>query len=229
MNNSEEGFLIAITRMIFEDAGIPYRFEKLPVNRIFENLKNPGKVCMAGLFKNPEREKLYVFSSGYIYQDSPPHYVVHRRNFGRFAGITTINSLLTSKMTLGKVDRYSYGLWVDANLRRYNPPTVVVNVGDNQGNFFNMLLLGRFDYLFAGQEEASYNLHANPEFRTDLAILTLRDAPAGNRRYIAFSKGFPPADIRRINASISRVKNKAEYMEIVKKAKNVKMQDRDPL
>jgi polar amino acid transport system substrate-binding protein len=216
---ADEGFILKITRMIFNDAGIEYRFEKVPVNRIFEALKESGPYCFPGVFKKADRLRLYIFSNYPVYQDGPLHYIIRKKDRSRFDNVHTIENLLRSNAVLGKIESYSHGEWADSNIAKFSPKKFVINIGDNQNTFFEMLLQGRFDYIFAGEEEAVYNLSANEQYRENLMISDLRDAPAGNIRWIIFSKGFPKDKLARINASILRVKKSAKYQSIVDDSK----------
>lgn len=216
INTDAEGFINQITRLIFEDAKIPYVFKKVPVSRIFATLAQPGISCVAGAFRTPEREQTYLFSSDYIYQDSSPRYLIRSADQAHYASIKNIKDLLTSGKTVGLAEKYSYGTWIDENVKLYNPPTVVVNIGDNQSAFMQMLVLKRFDYVFASGEEASYNLRNNPEFRAAISVKMLADTPtAGNIRWIMFSNNFPPDLRERIDKSIPKVKKSKAYRDIV--------------
>lgn len=214
LNTDAEGFINQISRLVFENAKIPYVFEKVPVTRIFANLTQPGLSCVAGTFRTPEREQTYTFSSDFIYQDSPPRYLIRSADQTHYAPIKDIKDLLTSGKTLGVADKYSYGTWVDENIQRYKPTTVVVNVRDDQRAFMQMLVLKRFDYIFASGEEASYNLKNNPDFRNTISVKTLADAPAGNIRWIMCNKDFPPDLLARISRSIPEIKKTKAYQDI---------------
>jgi polar amino acid transport system substrate-binding protein len=214
LNTDAEGFINQITRLVFENAKIPYVFEKVPVTRIFANLTQPGLSCIAGTFRNPEREQTYTFSSDFIYQDSPPRYLIRTTDQAHYAAIKDIKALLTSGKTLGVADKYSYGTWVDENILRYKPATAVVNIRDDQSAFMQMLVLKRFDYIFASGEEAAYNLRNNPDFRDTISVKTLPDAPAGNIRWIMCNKDFPPDLLARLNKSIPEIKKTRAYRDI---------------
>lgn len=214
LDTETEGFINQITRLVFENAKIPYVFEKVPVNRIFDNLTRPGLSCVAGVFRTPEREQTYAFSADSIYQDSPPHYLIRNTDEAQYAAIKDIKSLLTSGKTLGLVDKYSYGTWIDESVRQYKPPSVVVNIRDDQSAFMQMLVIKRFDFMFASREEASYNLRTNPHFQGVISVKALPDAPAGNIRWIMYNKDFP-SDLRaRIDNSIPKVKKSKAYRDI---------------
>jgi len=215
VGTSDEGFLLKIIRLVFDDAGIPFHFEKVPLNRIFEQLKKDGPYCMPGAFKTPDRQALYIYSRLPIYQDSSPGYIIRKNDEKKFAGIKKIDALLKSGMTLGLVKNYSHGKWIDENIAKSDPKKTIVSIGDDQAPFIRMLLLGRFDYIFAGGEEASYNIRTIPDFSGKLIVKKLDDAPEGNIRWLIFSKTFPKELLGRINDSILKVKASNAYRAIL--------------
>lgn len=220
IDSSNEGFILTITKMILEKANITYRFEKMPVTRIFLVLKEPNtNYCLPGVFRNSEREQLYQFSSVSIYQDTSPHYVIRKEDKQIFSNVKTIKNLLMNDMKVGLVDKYSYGTWVDENIKKYQPKSVIVNIGDDQKNFYKMLAVKRFDYFFSSVEEARYIINSNREYNDTLEIMNIDDAPEGNIRWIIFSKGFPADLLKRINDAIPLVKKSEQYKEIINKAK----------
>jgi polar amino acid transport system substrate-binding protein len=213
---NEEGFILQISRFILDDAAIPYRFEKVPLNRLFENMKREGLFCVPGMFKTPEREVNYKYSGLPIYQDTPPRYIIRRSDLHEFENIHTIKELLTSKKVLGMVKNYSYGKWVDQNIQTYGPPAITAEITDDQSSFILMLLYKRFDYFFSGGEEALYNVDNNQDTKGMLAMRLLDDAPEGNIRWMIFPKTFPDELLGRINESIERVRKSDRYRELLK-------------
>lgn len=117
IETGDEGILLTITSEILRTAGISYRFAKMPVARIFETVGEDTYACLPGVFRTPDREAVYRFSSLPIYQDTPPHYVIRRADQSDYANVHTIKDLLTSEKTLGLAERYSYGQWVDKNVK----------------------------------------------------------------------------------------------------------------
>jgi uncharacterized protein (TIGR02285 family) len=214
--SKEEGFILQIARLVLDDAKIPYHFEKIPLNRLFENLKRDGLVCFPGMFKTPEREATYKYSGSPIYQDARPRYIIRRSDLHEFENIHTIKELLTSNKVLGVIKNYSYGKWVDQNILSYGPPTVTAEITDDQSNFILMLLYKRFDYFFSGGEEALYNVEHNQSTKDALAMRLLDDAPEGNIRWFIFPKTFPDKLLGRIDESIERVKKSDKYRELLK-------------
>jgi hypothetical protein len=83
---------------------------------------------------------------------------------------------------------------------------------------YQMLLGGRFEYLFAGGEEAAYVLRNHPEYRERLSLVRVADAPPGNKRYIMFSRAVDPDQMARINAVIAGVRHSRPYREALQAA-----------
>jgi polar amino acid transport system substrate-binding protein len=220
VNEENKGILIEITKKIFDNAQISYHFELLPVARIFEILKkSDANVCFPGVFRNPERDKQYIFSDLPIYQDSAPHYVIRKKDEQYFSNINTIHELLKSNKKVGLVEKFSYGIWVDDNIKKDKPNSVIVNIGDDQKSFYKMLLANRFDYFFASTEEANYIIRSNPAFSNTLLLKNLIDAPEGNIRWIIFNKTFQPELLERINRSIVSIKASEQYKIIIEQSK----------
>lgn len=210
-----EGVVLTIARLALERAGIRFVFEKVPVNRLFSSVAIPGPFCVPGAFRTPERERVYRYSALPLYQDEAPHFVVRAADLGVFAGVTDVASLLSLDETLGTVQSYSYGAWVDAAIARYDPRRVVVTIGDNQDTFYRMLLYGRFDYFFASPEEASFIIEDRPEFKGEFSVLPLSDAPAGNQRWMMFSPGFPPELRERFDAALAALRADEAYETLI--------------
>ncbi|HNY17458.1 MAG TPA: transporter substrate-binding domain-containing protein [Treponemataceae bacterium] len=219
LETGDEGILLTITSEILRTAGIAYRFEKLPVSRIFDTVLEDIYACFPGVFRTPDRETLYRFSSLPIYQDTPPHYVIRRADQSEYADIHTIKDLLTSEKTLGLAEKYSYGSWVDKNVKEYRPKSVTVNFGDDQRSFYRMLAAGRFDYFFSSAEEANYLINSTPENTGTFIMKELSDAPEGNIRWILFNKKIPPELLTQINEAIGIVTGTERYRELVRKLK----------
>ena len=216
---NDEGIILTITRDVLETAGISYRFAKMPVSRIFDIIGEDAYACFPGVFRNPNREALYRFTSLPIYQDASPHYVIRRSDLPSFASVRTIKDLLTSGKVLGLVEKYSYGTWVDTNVAAYRPKHVTVNFGENQKPFYRMLAAGRFDYFFSSIEEANYLINSSPENDGVFSVKELQDAPQGNVRWIIFNKELPPELLDRINEAIGIVTVSDRYRELVRKMK----------
>lgn len=219
IETGDEGILLTITSEILRTAGISYRFAKMPVSRIFDTVGEDAYACFPGVFRTPDREALYSFSSLPIYQDTPPHYVIRKADQSDYAGIHTIKDLLTSGKILGLAERYSYGQWVDKNVKEYRTKSVTVNFGDDQRSFYRMLSAGRFDYFFSSAEEANYLINSSAENVSVFSMKELTDAPEGNIRWIIFNKNIPPELLARINEAIGIVKRTERYQELVRKMK----------
>jgi len=219
-NTDDEGFILAIARFVLEEAKIPFRFVKMPVARTFELMKeSDSNACFPGVFRTPEREKLYVYSDFPIYQDTSPHYVIRKSDEPFYANVDSIDGLLGSGKRVGLVVSYSYGSWVDGAIRLHKPNRVFVNIGEDQKSYYRMILANRFDFFFASLEESRYIVRNNPEFADTLSIRELPDAAEGNVRWLIFNRGFSPVLLARINAAIPVVKESERYRALVARMK----------
>ena len=217
VNGQAGGILVEITRLVVEEAGVPYRFVKTPPKRILNLLKEQPNTCAIGWFKNAERSSSYTFSQSPIYQDKPFHIVVAAGKRDQLPASFTLQELLGSALKLGVIDGFIYGDWLDGQIARSAPPRMEkINLGDDSENLYRMILGKRIDYIFVGGEEGSYALKTNPDFGRSLALLPVADAPMGNLRYLMFSRGVDAALLDKINAAIPKVKAGEKYKQILR-------------
>jgi uncharacterized protein (TIGR02285 family) len=209
------GLLLDLAKQVFERAGLPYQFVPMPVRRIAESLRTDPNACSVGWFRTPEREAQFAFPADYLYQDKPFCVIVRRERRTSLSADPDIREILQSGLELGLVDGFRYGDWLEANLAAYQPRRQQVTVGDDSGIMYRMLLGGRFEYMFAGSEEAAYVLGSNPEYAARLALVRVAGAPAGNKRYIMFSPKIDPALLARINSAIPSVRHSRAYRQVL--------------
>jgi len=209
------GLLLDIAREVFERAGVPYRFVAMPVRRITENLRTDRNACSIGWFRTPEREAQFLFSDDCLYQDKPFCVIVRKDRSDRLPANPGIRDILQSNLELGLVEGFRYGDWLEGNLKAFAPRCQPVAVGDDSGVMYRMLLGGRFEYMFAGSEEAAYVLASNADYAVRLDRVRVADAPAGNKRYIMFSPNTDPGLLARINAAIPEVRRSRAYRQLL--------------
>lgn len=200
------GRLIDVARQILDTAKVRYRFENIPVVRLFEALKRPGNACVLGALRTKEREAMYTYTDDFIYRDLPFQIIINRAKRGALPERTSIRQILESGLRLGLSEGYVYGEWLDGKLAEYSPPTFRINVGNQSERMHLMLISGRFDYMFSVAEEAQYVVARTAENRENLTTVEIADAPLGNRRYLLCSKGIDDALMRRINEAIATLK-----------------------
>lgn len=211
-DGSAGGFLIEITRLVLEDAGIEYIFEETPPKRILEILSENTFSCSAGWFFTPERQEKYIFSES-LYQDRENVFIINTISCCSESPVD-IKTMLSSECELTLVDSFSYGQWYDDALLPYLQKINRVNVMPL--NIIRMVNARRTGYTMTSKEEALWVLANFPECSENTAVITIKDAPRGNLRYILFPVEFDPELLRRIDSSIERIKKSDSYRRILK-------------
>lgn len=189
-------------RLVFEKAGIPFRWQKTPARRQLKILQeNQANDCLLGWFKKPEREE-YATYSACIYRDKPDIAVARADNDKLESDKGLVDILADKSMLLLRKQSYSYGAFIDEKIALYHPRQEISNSENIE--LLKMILAGRADYLFISEDEADW-LTALPQLaRADFKYIRFRDMPAGNQRYLLFSKRVEPGLVERINQAICK-------------------------
>jgi polar amino acid transport system substrate-binding protein len=185
----------------FEQAGIPFQWKKMPFKRQLATIKaNKKMACGIGWFKKPEREKFARFTE-VIYQDRPS-IVISKKDSNAIAQYGDVSGLLQDKtVKLLVKDSFSYGAYVDEQIIKYQPETVVV-VGSDNSQMLQMVLSGRVDYFFAAEEEAEEVIVSAGYSMSEFQLHHFTDMLAGNSRYIACSQQVTPETIDLLNQAL---------------------------
>ncbi len=185
----------------FKQAAIQFQWKKMPFKRQLATIKHNKKMaCGIGWFKKPEREQFARFTD-VIYQDRPS-IVISKKGSGVIEQYTDFSSLLQDKsIKLLVKDSFSYGAYVDEQITKYQPETVVV-VGSNNMQILQMVLSGRADYFFAAEEEAEEMIQSAGFAKSQFQVHHFTDMPAGNSRYIACSQQVTPETIELLNQAL---------------------------
>ena len=205
------GLLVDVSRLILDEAAVPYRFVNVPVVRLFDSLKKPGNSCLAGAHRTKERETIYAYSDDFIYRDQPFRIIVNKARRKALPERPTIRQVLKSELRLGVAEGYVYGDWLDRKIVEYQPTLLRVNIGNDSEKMHKMIIGGRFDYMFAVAEEARHIVAEDREHSDNLTTVEIADAPQGNMRYLLCSKGIDSVMLKKINAAIKTVKASREY------------------
>ncbi len=206
------GFLVEITRMVLDDAGIDHEFEEIPPKRILMKLRKENDACSVGWFRTAEREEEYRFSES-IYQDKENVFILCRKHM-QCNDPSDIAQILSSGYKLTLVDGFSYGEWYDRAIDEYSGR--VERISSIPLNIIKMINACRTDYTMLGKEEALFILESSPELAENTEMIYIKDAPQGNHRYLLFPKQTDPELIKRVNESISRIKNEDAYRSLIK-------------
>lgn len=203
------GLLIDISKLIFDQAGIKYQFANVPVIRFFEVLKKPGNSCLIGALRTSQRETIYAYSDDYIYRDHPFRIIINADKRKALPERPTISQILDSELRLGVADGYVYGEWLDRQIIGRPPRLQKINIGNDTAKMHQMIIGGRFDYMFAVAEEAKYVVAKENAER--LVSVEIADAARGNMRYLLCSKAIDSSLMPKINAAIKTIKSSRDY------------------
>lgn len=207
------GFLVEITRQVLIEAQIPFHFEEMPPKRILSRLRERRRACSPGWFKTPDRERVARFSQS-IYRNLPLCMIINRQLALRFEEAPKMARILSSGLTLGVMDGFSYGPWTDAHIADFRPK--VYRLTGRQGNLLKMVLRNRVDYMFMAIEEAAHVFAHNDRAAAMGRIVRIADAPEGNQRHIMFSLGVDEQTVEKIDSAIERVRVSESYARIVR-------------
>ena len=202
-DDKPQGFIMILTRKVFEKAGIEVEFKEIPPKRILHELTKPQPACSPGWFKTPEREKLYLFSAA-IYQNAPLTFVARKsENNGRTKiSLDEMITFLKASRRPGLICGFSYGPFLDA---LFASAQTTECLSTSVLNVLKMVAEGRADFTILSPEELGYLISRYPDLKESLAIISIEGIPEGNRRYIMCSKGVPSHVMESINEAIRAI------------------------
>jgi hypothetical protein len=194
-----EGLCATPVAEALKSAGINFHWAETPPKRQLHLLQqNPPQDCIIGWFKTREREQFARFSTT-IYQDQPAIALVRRAD-RRIPERCTVAELLgLPDIIMLSRTGYSYGALVDRALARINPLRVETGVASSEWPY--LLYMQRADFLLIAPQEADFLLSRTQLPRNRFRYVVLTDMPAGERRYVLFSRAVPPAIVDRFNSA----------------------------
>lgn len=199
-NQEPAGFLLKKTEEIFRRAGIEATYESGVAKYVLQDMRALAATASIGWFKTPEREVFAKFSQP-IYQNKPMQVLYLKKNDALFDSKETVAQLMADKsLTLGVVAGYSFGSKVDNLIKKHAPATKLVTGG--YPHLMRMLVEEQFSYMLVAPEEIASLVKMNYLVEGVFKARQMADIPAGNRRYLIFSKSVPGAVIRRVNKAI---------------------------
>ncbi|MFO7989178.1 MAG: substrate-binding periplasmic protein [Thermodesulfobacteriota bacterium] len=198
------GLCVDPVKKAFSAADIGVEWVKMPAARQLEMLKSNAKnICAIGWFKNPERKKFAVYSHA-IYQDKPMIALARSDNLRLISQRSLAQTLENEAVTLLRKDGYSYGQYIDDMILKHGPRqeiTTAENIG-----MLKILHDGLADYFFISEEEAAELIHTSGLLADTFQFIRFTDVPAGNKRYLLFSKSTDKRIVDRVDAAIIQVR-----------------------
>jgi len=198
-NHAPKGTIVTAVKRILDRSGVAYRFEEIPFLRTIAYLKQAKPNFAAlGFNKTAEREEFTIFSKP-VYRDSKAQLLIRAGDADRFSAYKSFDALIDSGLfTFGGKEGNAYP--IDAQLKR---------LGKNDRRFqvdppmlAQLLVAGRFDFMILFPEELEPALRDSSVDPAAIEIVRFGDIPAGQLRYILFSKATDPSMISRINKAI---------------------------
>ena len=197
------GVIATLTETVFKAAGITYKWELTPVNRILANLKNNnGLECTSGWYKTAERETFAQFSLP-IYHDQPLQ-GLSRADFAAAEGITAKELFLRPDLRLLLKQNFSQGAYMDALIANI-PPQQVQRVTVEVPTMVKMVKADRADLIITTEEETDYFIKQSGFENKDFRILKFSDVPATEQRYILCDQKTPREVMNRLNQAIKAI------------------------
>lgn len=194
------GLIADRVNWVFKEAGIPYEWHKTPAKRELEMIRgNEQRACAVGWFKTPEREAFARFTLP-IYLGTPTMAIARSDNGQVHSGRPLAEILTNRRLRLLRKDGYSYGTFIDDQLKRYTPREVVTTA-DNLG-MIKMIHAHRADFLFIAREEAEDLILCSDLPIDDFRIIHFNDMPPGNKRYLICSRQVDEMTLLRLNRAI---------------------------
>lgn len=204
-NNGEpDGFLVKRADAILRRAGIIPRYESMTAKRVLQDMRTPNATCSIGWFKTPQRESFAKFSKP-IYRNKSLEALFIRKDAHRFNGKDTFRQLLQdTSVVLGQVEGYSLGSVTDTLIMESGIKPHFV-VGDYP-QLVRMLAAEQFSYILVAPEEVDALIKKNRLASDLFETKQMSDIPAGNRRYLMFSRTVPDGIISRVDKAIQSMK-----------------------
>ena len=196
------GLCVDPAKKAFSTAGIGIEWIKVPAARQLDMLKhNTPDICAIGWFKNPEREKMAVYSHA-IYQDRPMIALARADNPGLVSHRPLAQTLENQALVLLRKDGYSYGRYIDDMILKHGPrhqSTSAENIG-----MLKLIYDELADYFFISEEEAVELIHTSGLLAGTFQFIRFPDMPAGNKRYLMFSRSTDKTLVDKVNAAIRK-------------------------
>jgi len=198
-----DGFLIELSKKIFQDAGVEVVFEMMPPKRIMKEIKNADNVhCSVGWFKKPEREKFAKFSLP-IYRDRPVVILTTKKQKQMFAPHKTLREVFLDKsLIMATMSAFSHGSYIDGLMKDVSPK--IHEISSRQNLLPKLIMNGRAAYMLTAPEEVETLVRSAGLEPDDFVSITMPDIPAGNRRYLIFTRGVSDDIIDKINISVRK-------------------------
>ncbi|MDX2104369.1 MAG: hypothetical protein SF002_17725 [Alphaproteobacteria bacterium] len=196
---------------VLRAVGVVPSYEPVPPSRILELFRRQEPMhCSVGWFRTPEREAALWFSLP-IYRNRPPVLVVNAAVADAVAATGSVAVALTNPdWVVGVVERYSYGVTLDAILA--HAPARDIAVADTPA-LMRRVALGRNHIMIADPEEVAALWGRVGIDAHRVRVIAFADMPEGNTRHLMCDRSIPhhirdaiDAEIRLLDLGLHHLK-----------------------
>lgn len=199
-NGTVTGISASRVQQALIKTGIPFHWEKLPAKRQLRMIQsNTQNACGVGWYKTPERQTFAQFSQP-VFTDKAP-VIIARPSF-KPAPMSTLKDLLSNPYTrILMKEGLTYGHYISTQVQQAKASISTVTL--EQAQMLDMIAADRADFMFATQEEADYAFKQQAIDKKRFKIISLKDIPAGENRYLMCSQLLTHKQLNMINAGIN--------------------------
>lgn len=192
-----DGYLVHLSKTMFERAGLRTRSSILPAQRLFENLAN-GSIDFSMVVRNPMLDRCCLYSNKVVFREELRVYHAADKppvtNKEALAGkhIITIQGFSYAGLNKFINDRNNY---------------ILSEVAPTHAAAFAMLDAGRADYVLDYAGPAASGLLAHPVRNLRFEVIDHLDI------YLVLSRKFPNAEqlLPRLSAIVTELQNKPDF------------------
>lgn len=200
-NGKAKGFLIDISKEIFEKANIEVLLKGMPPKRIMREIKDSGTPhCSVGWHQVKERKQYAKFSLP-IYQSQSNIVLIRKSERLLFQHIQTTEELFSKKeLKLLTLSDFSYGPYIDSQIKRFSP--TVQNISGKQKQLAMMIMNRPRNYMLIVPEEIDRMILSANLDRNLFSHIRLKDVSQNNKRYLMCNKAVNENLMKKINRAI---------------------------
>lgn len=200
-----QGLAVDLLNQLFAGSAQSLRFEILPWQRAQLMVERDEAQILVGPYRNPDRERRYLFSQQAFYED-PMLFYARRGQCQNWSG--HLEQMAPGRIAV--VQGWSYGDGFDQQRNRLQPATARdLDVG------LKMLALGRIDWLASNERNARPLLLA---MGLSEQLEACQPAFASMRGYFAFPRTAQGARLRdQLDAAMERLKRGGQLRELAQR------------
>lgn len=203
-NGQPAGDYIATLAPLLALAGITARYESVPAQRIFAELKaNKTAFCSMGWFKTEARQQFAQFSTPYG-SDIPLLVLTQHSQAAELERLGSLETLLQNRRRqLVFTQNFSAGEQLDKLIAKTKTPIEPQRLPDREA-LFARLLAEPLRYTLMRPQVFAYEARRRPELARKLTLMQFPDMPRTLPYYLMCSLRTDPGLLERLNREIRK-------------------------